>query len=185
MRATRYVPTRWNLDHGFLALQSDTRLLLLGLWTWPETPTSGLTITDPGSIAKAIGISPRRAATCLAELAIAGFVEVDQDSSVLWLRGFWETQLGGKPNANHKAATRSQLRALPDTPMLRRFRAEYGLEEPMGIGESSREGSLMGSLEGSPMGGGMVLPSCPVTRPSHPHAGTKRRKPGQGGGRPS
>lgn len=179
MRAARYVPTRWNLDHSFVALQYDTRLLLLGLWTWPETPTSGLTITDPGWIAKAIGIPPKRAEHCLVELANAGFVEVDPDSAVVWVRGFWETQLGAAPNSNHRAATRSQIQALPDTPMLRRYRAVYGLDGDQGAGE----GPPMGSGQGSPMGSGMALPSCPIPLPSHPPARKKGREPSRSAGR--
>jgi hypothetical protein len=179
MRAARYVPTSWNIDARFVALSSDTRLLLFGLWTWPETPTSGLTITDPARIAKAIGITPRRTVHCLAELENAGHIEVDPDSAVVWLRGFWEVQVGSLPNASHRAATRSQIRALPDTAMLRRYRAEYGLDNDL----AEEEGGRRGGGRSANLGDDQALPSCPLPLPSHPVAGKKGRLANNSAGR--
>ena len=129
MRAARYIPTRWMIDREFLDLKADTRMLLVGLWAWPDTPTSGLTITDPTTIGRAFGISARRTRHCIVELAQAGFIETDPDGLVVWLIGFIETQLGQMPNRLHKVATARQIQALPATPMVRRYRQKYGIPD--------------------------------------------------------
>ena len=129
MRAARYIPTRWMIDREFLDLKADTRMLLVGLWAWPDTPTSGLTITDPTTIGRAFGISARRTRHCIVELAQAGFIETDPDGLVIWLIAFIETQLGQMPNRKHKVATARQIQALPATPMVRRYRQKYGIPD--------------------------------------------------------
>lgn len=135
MRAHRYIPTRWQIDPQFLRLRADAKLIIFGLWTHPDSPTHGLSIVDPVTIGRAHGISERRVRHIVVELEIAGFIERDPDSPVILLRGFWEAQLGARPNADHKRATAAAIAALPDTPLIRRFRTEYdvpaaGQEKP-------------------------------------------------------
>lgn len=138
MRSARYVPTGWALDPNFLALSMAARMLLYGLWTWPDTPTSGLTITHPSTIGRSHGIPERKVQGYMAELENMDFVRRDPDSIVIWIVGYLETQLGSKPNAKHKVNTIAALGAFPSTPMLARYRQEYGLADTVSDTVSDR-----------------------------------------------
>ena len=131
MRAARYIPTRWWLDRGFLALSGDGQRALWCLWSAPETPTSGITTVVAATLAERLRISPKVAASRLVELEQAGFVSIDHEARLIWLHDYVETQLGGLPatHARWVTSTISALQNLPDTALTRRFRVHYGLPD--------------------------------------------------------
>ena len=129
MRANRYLPTHWWINHEFLGLTPMARRVLFALWTAPETPTCGITTVGAATVADRLRTSGKVVQSALVELSQAGFISLDHDSAVIWLHNFLERQLGSLPAKSQRwiAATADALRNLPDTALTRRFRAHYSI----------------------------------------------------------
>ena len=130
IRSARRVPTGWWISHDFLGLTPTAQRVLFSLWTAPETPTCGITTIGAATVADRLRVPVRAVHSALAELSQYGFVSLDQDSPVIWLHGYIEIQLGGLPSSNPKwmTSTASAVGNLPETDLVRRFKAHYYIQ---------------------------------------------------------
>ena len=128
-RASARVATRWWTDDRFLALRPDAQRILVLLWTAPETNLCGLTPISIALLAERLRLTQRRVLSSLVELEDSEHIEVDPDSRLCWIKGYVEAQLGGMPADNKPwlKNTATAVAGLPQTAMVRKFKAAYRL----------------------------------------------------------
>jgi hypothetical protein len=122
----RLIPRGLFDDPGFQALSADARWVLISLMV--DLHSSGIGVGYTGELVGRLdprtGLSVRRIRRALGELTASGWVEAD--GVLVWIRGQLRADPGmSSDNKRHLVAIQRHVSALPDRPIVRRFRAYY------------------------------------------------------------